>query len=276
MIGAIIGDIAGSIYEFNPTKTKNFELLGDSNFFTDDTIMTMAVFSALEKCKENYHFLSDITAQEFVRFYKKYPNNYGAGFKNWCKLSSSMGTQPPYNSFGNGSAMRVSPVAYFADSLEHCKDLSSKVTKITHNHPEGMKGAEATAAAIFLALNGKTQQEIGEYIKQNYYPLEKSCAEIRENYKFHPSCQKTVPESIQAFLEATSFEDAIKTTISLGGDADTMGAITGSLAEAYFGIPKEIEQKTFTYLDNFTTPIAKRIIEKRNKLTKNSQSQSSM
>jgi len=267
MIGAIIGDIVGSTFEYVGNKTKDFILFESGSAITDDSILTMAVFCALEKCSGNYERLSEYTANEILRWYKKYPNPsgaYGSGFENWCLNSLEAGKiQPPYNSYGNGAAMRVSPVAYFANSLEHCKELSRKVTKVTHNHPEGIKGAEATAVAIYMALNGKSKNEIREYIENNYYPLNKLCNDIRKDYQFDTTCQGTVPQSIQAFLEAINYEDAIRITISLGGDADTMGAITGAIAEAFFGIPKIIEEKVFDYLDDNCKQVVKRMIEKK-------------
>lgn len=254
MIGAIIGDIVGSIYEFDPIISKEFDLFTRNNEITDDGILTIAIFTALEKCKGSYEKLSVIAAKELIASYAKYPmplGGYGSMFVDWVLRSlRSYRVKPPYNSFGNGAAMRVSPVAYFAGSMEECIDLSKKVTEITHNHEEGIKGAEATAATIYMALNKHTKEEIRDYINTNYYSLNETCDQIRLNYRFDGSCQGSVPQSIQAFLEATSYEDAIRNVISLGGDADTMAAITGAIAEAYFGIPEEIELKMFDYLDN--------------------------
>ena len=189
---------------------------------------------------------------------------YGGRFENWAvSCLQSYKILPPYNSYGNGSAMRVSPVAYFARSLEECIDLSRKVTQVTHNHPEGIKGAEAIAVAVYLALNGRNRKEITEYIRKNYYPLSENCNDIRKHYNFEPSCQETVPQSIQAFLDSTCYEDAIRISISLGGDSDTIGAITGSIAEAYFGIPVKIESRIYDFLDDRCSQVVKRMIQKR-------------
>lgn len=272
MLGAIIGDTIGSIFEFSPVKVKNFPLFGEHNEITDDSILTMAVFSALEKCEGNYTNLSHITAKELIKWYAIYPEpmgGYGGGFANWAATSlQTYRIMPPYNSYGNGAAMRVSPVAYFAESLEHCIELSRKVTRVTHNHPEGIKGAEATSVAIYMALHGKTRREIEDHIKTHYYPLNENCNNIRKYYHFEPSCQKTVPQSIKAFLESSCYEDAIRISISLGGDADTMGAITGAIAEAYFGIPKKLENKILSYLDERCKAIVLKMIERRNRVVK--------
>lgn len=267
MVGAIVGDVIGSIYQFEGLKIKNFDLFTGFNEITDDSILTMAIFSALEQCEGNEPKLSTIAAKEMIRFYTKYPNlmgGYGGLFVDWVYRSlKNYRIQPAYNSYGNGAAMRISSVAYFAKSLKHCKELSRKVTEITHNHPKGIKGAEATSVAIYMALHGKSREEIKNYVERHYYQLDKSCDEIRKTYQFEPSCQKTVPQSLQAFFESTDYEDAIRTTISLGGDADTMGAITGAVAEAYYGMPKWIEAKMLKCLDSHSKVIVQRMILKR-------------
>jgi type I restriction enzyme M protein len=226
----------------------------------------LAVFCALEQCSGNYDNLGKVTINEFLRWYRRYPcpcGGYGALFLEWIdKVNDTRKYQPPYHSFGNGAAMRISPVAYFATSIEQCMELSRKVTEVTHNHPEGIKGAEATAVAIYMSLHGKTKKEILEYIQTYYYLLDKSCDEIRIDYKFNGSCQGTVPESIQAFLESVDYEDAIRPTISLGGDADTMGAITGAIAGAHFGVPQEMKQKLFEHLDDTCKDVVERMIRK--------------
>ncbi|MDP2425397.1 MAG: ADP-ribosylglycohydrolase family protein [bacterium] len=263
MLGAIIGDVIGSIFEFNSILTKNFELFTEKNELTDDSYLTIAVFLALEKCNGNYEKLSSTTAREFMKIYIKYPDpmgGYGTMFADWVlDCLEHFKIVKPYNSFGNGSAMRVSPVPYFSVSLEHCIDLTRKVTKITHNHEEGLKGAEATAVAIYLALNKHSKEDIKNHIINNYYPLNESLADIRKYYKFDGSCQGSVPQSIQAFMESNSYEDAIRNVISLGGDADTMAAITGSIAEAYYGIPSHIQNKLSNYLDGYTKDIINRM-----------------
>jgi type I restriction enzyme M protein len=269
MLGAIIGDTIGSVHEFDPIKTKDFELLGSLNEITDDSYLTMAVFSALEQCHGDYKKLSTIVSKELIKWYANYPTpmgGYGKSFENWAVNSlQTYKVMKPYNSYGNGAAMRVSPVAYFARSLDECIELSRKVTKVTHNHPEGIKGAEATAVAIYMALHGSNKKAISEHIRTHYYPLNENTNQIRKHYGFEPSCQETVPQSIQAFLDSTCYEDAIRIVVSLGGDADTMCAITGSIAEAYYGIPNVLEEKILDYLDEKTTPIAKRMIDLRDK-----------
>jgi len=263
MIGAIIGDLIGSIYEFDPISSKQFELFSKQCELTDDSYLTMAVFIALEKCRGNYDKLSNVTAKELIKMYHRYPypmGSYGTLFQNWALTSlQDYIVAKPYNSFGNGSAMRVSPVAYFAKSIEECIELSRKVTKITHNHIEGLKGSEATAVAIYLARHHKSKEEIKIKIIEKYYPLNKTLDEIKGNYAFDGSCQGSVPESIQAFLESDSYEDAIRNVIYLGGDADTMGAITGAIAEAYYGIPGQIEERLTDYLDGYTKLIIDRM-----------------
>ncbi|MDY0143703.1 MAG: ADP-ribosylglycohydrolase family protein [Bacteroidales bacterium] len=269
MLGAIIGDTIGSVHEFEPFKTKDFELLGSLNEITDDSYLTMAVFCALEQCHGDYKKLSTIVSKELIKWYANYPTpmgGYGKSFENWAVNSlQTYKVMKPYNSYGNGAAMRVSPVAYFARSLKECIELSRKVTKVTHNHPEGIKGSEATAVAIYMALHGSNKEQITEYIRTHYYPLNENTNQIRKHYGFEPSCQETVPQSIQAFLDSTCYEDAIRIVVSLGGDADTMGAITGAIAEAYYGIPNVLEEKVFDYLDEKTTLSAKRMIDLRDK-----------
>ena len=171
---------------------------------------------------------------------------YGKSFENNWAVNSlqTYKVMKPYNSYGNGAAMRISPVAYFARSLEECIELSRKVTKVTHNHLEGIKGAEATVVAIYMALHGSNKKSISDYIKTHYYKLNENTNQIRKHYGFEPSCQETVPQSIQAFLDSTCYEDAIRIVVSLGGDADTMGAITGAIAEAYYGMPSVLEEDT--------------------------------
>lgn len=247
MIGAIVGDIVGSMYEFNNIKTKNFPLFsGKNNHFTDDTVMTIAVFKALQSCHGNYENLEKQTVKHMKIYGNQYINaGFAPMFKNWLKSENPL----PYNSWGNGSAMRVSTVAYFAKTVEEVKKLAHKVTTVTHNHPNGLEGAEATAVAIFMALQGKHKNEIKKYIEENYYSLNFNIEELKKNYTFDVSCKNSVPQAIFCFLESDNFEDAIRTAVSIGGDSDTIGAITGSIAAAYYGIPKEIEQKAMEYLD---------------------------
>ena len=257
MLGAIIGDIVGSIYEFNNIKTKNFDLFSNKMFFTDDTVMTIAIAEALMSGGETEDFI-----KYMKRYGKFYPNvSYGGNFIRW--LFSD--TTEPYNSWGNGSAMRVSPCGWIAklnipieEGLKLTEDLAKKSAEVTHNHPEGIKGAQATAAAIFYMRHGKSKNAIEEYKKilKNYiqnkyqYNLNFTLNEIRSTYDFNESCQETVPQAIVSFLESESFEDAIRNAISIGGDSDTLAAITGSIAEAAYGIPEDIKEKAMSYLDN--------------------------
>lgn len=246
MLGAIIGDIVGSIYEFNNIRSKEFPLFSPKCFFTDDTVMTFAIYKALLDCKGKYKNLEKYAIKEMLTFGKKYPNKgYGISFNNWLRN----GNPKPYYSYGNGSAMRISSVPYFAKTLEEVKELSYLVTKPTHNHPEGIKGAEATAVAIWLSLKSKTKEEIKRYIEENYYKLDFDYEYLKQNYYFNEICQKTVPQAIYCFLISKDFEDAIRIGISIGGDSDTLCAIIGAIAEAYYGIPKEIKKIAIQYLD---------------------------
>lgn len=264
MLGAIIGDVIGSRFEFRPIKSKNFELfetndginkngkLTISYFvkgsrFTDDTAMTIAICKALLDCNEDYSNLSQLAITNMKYYGKKYPLvGYGARFNDWLMSSSNM----PYNSFGNGSAMRIGAVPYFAKSIEEVKLLSNKVTVVTHNHPEGLKGAEAIAVCIWLALQGATKDDIKEYVESNYYKLDFDYDNLIKNYRFDETCQGSVPQAIYCFLISNSFEDAVRTAVSIGGDADTIGAMVGAIAEAYYGIPNEIKLRVFDFLPN--------------------------
>ncbi len=249
MIGAIIGDIAGSVYEFDNIHTKDFELFaehhGKSCFFTDDTVMTCAVAKALLDC-EDPETLPEVTVRTLREVGQPYPRcGYGGRFYRWMYS----GDPKPYGSFGNGAAMRVSPVGFLADSLEEALDLARKVTAVTHNHPEGMKGAEATAAVIYLARTGRSKEQIRAYVREHYYPLDETVDEIRPHYVHNETCQETVPQAIQCFLEGEDFVDVIRNCISLGGDSDTLAAIAGAMAEAFFGVPDELRDKALEYLD---------------------------
>jgi type I restriction enzyme M protein len=246
MLGAIIGDIVGSRFEWHNHKNKKFDLFSDQCFFTDDSVMTLAIAKAILACAGDYQELDQHAVKAMQEVGRPYPNcGYGAMFRGWL-----YSVQPkPYNSYGNGAAMRVSACGLAATSLAEAKDLARKVTAVTHNHPEGLKGAEATVAAIFLAKTGKSSLAIREFISEHYYPLNFTLDEIRDSYRFNETCQETVPQAIAAFLEATDFEDAIRNAISIGGDSDTLAAITGGIAEAYYGVPQDIREKALTYLD---------------------------
>ena len=233
MYGAIIGDVIGSTYEFANIKTKKFPLFPGGSDFTDDSILTVAVAKALVRSMEQKRVFGDVLVEELQIMGVEYPHpkgGYGTGYRKWLDDPFAM----PYNSCGNGSAMRVCACGLISVTLEEALELAEASAEVTHNHPEGIKGAQATAAAIFLAKNRHSKEEIRDYIHNNFYPMDRTLDQIRENYKFEGTCQKSVPEAIIAFLESTDFEDAIRNTISLGGDADTMGAITGSIAWSFY------------------------------------------
>lgn len=258
MLGAIVGDIVGSRFEFDNYRHKDFELLHKDCFATDDSIMTLAICVALHECKPDYSDLEKQTVAWMQALGREYPNaGYGGRFAGWLLSFDPQ----PYNSWGNGSAMRVSPVAYVAKSMEEVKELSRKVTCVTHNHLEGIKGAEATAVATYMALQGATMEEIRKEMEDNYYLLDFTLDEIRPIYEFNESCQDTVPQALQAFFESTDFEDAIRNAISVGGDSDTLAAITGAVAGAYYGVPKEIAAKAERYLDNMQLKVLQRFEE---------------
>ena len=248
MLGAIIGDIVGSRFEWKQNKTKDFEFLthiGGCNP-TDDSIMTVTIANALLECKGEYSQLSQRAVEQMQKFGRKYPHaGYGGNFYGWLGSNNPQ----PYNSFGNGSAMRVSACAYAAKTIDEAIALSRAVTEVTHNHPEGIKGAEAVAVAIYLALEGKSIFEIRDYIDKHYYPMNFTLDSVRDTYHFDVTCQGSVPQAIMAFLESADFEDAIRNAVSLGGDADTQAAIAGSIAEAYYGIPAGIRKLALTFLD---------------------------
>ena len=231
MIGAIIGDIAGSIYEWNPIKTKDFPLLPEKCFFTDDTVLTAAI---AESIVTNNSYLESVRT-----IGARYPNSgYGGSFRKWLYSQVT----EPYNSWGNGSAMRVSPVGFVFDTKEDVLREAKNTSIITHDHPEGIKGAQATALAVFLARTGHSKDDIRKQIQSKFkYDLNRTVDNIRPNYRFDVSCQRTVPEALIAFLDSTSYEDTIRNAISLGGDADTLACIAGGIAEAFYGeIPQEM------------------------------------
>ncbi len=248
MLGAIIGDVIGSPYEFGSNKTKDFLLFKDGCRLTDDSYMTIAVGCACSdsKLEGEKDFKANIVYW-MRRIGRLYPNaGYGGMFFRWLKSD----IMPAYNSFGNGSAMRVSPVAWVAKTLDEAERLAAWSAEVTHNHPEGIKGAKAVAAAIFLARKGKDKQEIKKYIENNYYSLDFTLDEIRPKYKFDVTCQGSVPQAIQCFLESENFEDAARNAVSLGGDGDTQAAMTCAIAEAYYGIPNEFKEKVFEIMDS--------------------------
>ena len=246
MLGAIIGDIIGSRYEFHNHLSKDFDLFAPSCTYTDDTVMTCAVADLF--LKYNPEAVTQKEAVDMLRKYGKiYPGaGYGNRFYTWL-----FSTNPkPYNSCGNGSAMRISPVGWVAQSEQQAKELSEIVTAITHDHPEGIKGAECTAVCIFLARTGMSKEDILAKAK-TYYSLDKTCDQIREETRGHHGkeiCQVTMPQALQCFAEGESFEDVIRNCVSIGGDTDTIAAIAGAIAEAYYGIPDDIRQTALRYL----------------------------
>lgn len=238
MYGAIFGDYVGSVYEFDNIKTKDFDLYHPQADITDDSIITIAVASAClmyAHHRDAKKFIDDV-GHEMHRIGRLYPfpmGGYGSMFRNWL-----MSRDPePYGSWGNGSAMRVSPCAWVADSLHEAELLGWNSAMPTHDHPDALLGAKATAGVIYLARTGASKERIVEYLRERFYPMDKTLDEIRPDYEFDGSCLGTVPPAVQAFLESTDFEDAIRNAISLGGDSDTLTAITGSIAEAFYGMP---------------------------------------
>ena len=241
MIGAIAGDIIGSVYEWDNIKTTDFPLFSSKNFFTDDTVLTVAVAD----CILHGHDYAD----KFREYTRDYPGRgYGGAFLDWASTTNSM----PYNSWGNGSAMRVSPVGFAFKTLEEVTEEARRTAEVTHNHPEGIKGAQAVAAAIFLARSGEKKQEMKSYIEQTFqYNLSQSLDSIRNWYEFDVSCQGSVPQAIIAFLESSDYEDAVRKAISIGGDSDTIACITGGIAQAFYGsVPDFIKKKVTEILDD--------------------------
>ena len=234
MIGAIIGDIVGSVYEFNNIRTKNFPLITNKNTFTDDTIMTIAIMDWL------IHNKNGSPVPYMKKWGRKYPSSYGGRFGLWLKEENP----EPYYSFGNGSAMRISPVAYVSKNLKELEELVIKATVVTHDHPEGIKGAMVTATCIYMALHGGTKKEIKNYVLTQYPEIQNfDYEDLRRNYWFDESCQNTVPQAIYCFLISENFIDCVRTTISIGGDCDTTSAISCAIADAFYGSEKSLTEK---------------------------------
>lgn len=258
MLGAIIGDIVGSRFEGSNHKGKDFELFDEECRATDDSVMTLAIAKAIMETEkimnseddgmnDYYSLLEKMTVRCMQEIGRKYPYvGYGWWFSYWIFSDDPK----PYNSFGNGAAMRISPVGHIAITESDVIKLSEVVTAVTHNHKEGIKGAEAVAMAIYMVLHGYTKEEIRQRIERDYYPLDFTIEGIKDTYLFDASCQNTVPQAIVAFLESVSFEDAIRNAVSIGGDSDTIAAITGSIAEAYYTVPEDLKEKALTYLDD--------------------------
>lgn len=233
MYGAFIGDIVGSKYEFDNIKTRDFPLFSPDSDYTDDSVMTAAVAKALMSSAAEKGAFPEVLVETMRDFGRRYPNPmgaYGAAFANWLRAENPA----PYGSYGNGSAMRVSPCGLAAVSLDEARSLARISALATHNHPDGVRGAECVAAAVFMARSGADRAEIRREIHKNYYPLDFTLDEIRARYQFDPSCRGTVPQAVEAFLEAEDFEGALRNAVSIGGDSDTLAAITGSIAWSYF------------------------------------------
>lgn len=248
MLGAIIGDTVGSVYEFNNTKDYNFRMFCSESCYTDDTIMSIAVARWLIQDPDHTLEMLETTMVDYAKRYPCPKGGYGGGFYNW--LFNSPSSRHPYGSWGNGSAMRVSAVGWFFDTLEETERVAKISAEITHNHPEGIKGAQATAAAIWMARNGRGKELIREYIESVYgYDLHRDWEELHRTYGWDGSCQGTVPEAIICFLESTDFEDSIRKSVSIGGDSDTLACINGSIAEAFYrDIPQYMIDRTLELL----------------------------
>ena len=239
MLGAIVGDIVGSVYEFDNHRSKDFPLFREDSKFTDDTILSIATADAL------MHYEWDFAAK-YREYGKKYPSSYGNSFLIWIHDDEA----GPYDSFGNGSAMRVSPISWFVNHDHRVMFLAEKSAGVTHNHPEGIKGAQATAMAIFWARRGVPRNRIRRDLESMFgYDTSVSVDELQKTYQYNETCQRTVPEAFRCFYEATDFEDAIRNAISIGGDSDTVAAIAGSMAEAKWGVPEEIGREALARLD---------------------------
>ncbi len=253
MIGAIAGDIVGSVYEWANIKTKDFPFFGERCRFTDDSILSIALADTI------------LTGTPYVEnlktFYRWYSDaGYGGSFSRWAQSEQT----EPYNSWGNGAAMRISSVGFAFDALDTVLEKAAGFTAVTHNHPEGIKGGQSVAAAVFLARTGESKKEIRSYIETRFgYDLSRSVDEIRPDYTFDVSSQGTVPPAIRSFLESTDYEDAVRTAISLGGDSDTLACITGGVAQAFYGgVPLPIQDKVYSILDQRLASITRRFMEK--------------
>lgn len=240
MLGALCGDIVGSAYEWNSTKNGDFTMFAPGTCFTDDTVLTTAVASALLDGTDY--------GESIIRHAERYPDaGYGNMFQRWVKK----GDMVPYGSFGNGSAMRVSPVGWAFETLEQTLIEARKTAEVTHDHPEGIKGAMAVAGTVYLARRGFSKHDITVWITEGFdYDLDRTVEDIRPHYDFDETCSGTVPEALVCFLDADSWEKAVRNAVSLGGDADTLGCITGAVGEAYWGhVPERVAEKAMALLD---------------------------
>jgi ADP-ribosylglycohydrolase len=253
MIGAIAGDIIGSIYEWNNIKTKDFTLFSGQSVFTDDSVLTIALADTILTGRPY--------AENLKNFFHWYPHaGYGGSFSRWAQAQDS----EPYNSWGNGAAMRISPAGFAYDELDTVIEKAEEFTKITHNHPDGIKGGQAVAAAVFLARTGRTKADIMDVMESRFqYDLGRHVDEIRAVYTFDVSCQGTVPQALRAFIDSTDFEDAVRTAVSLGGDSDTLACITGGIAQAFYGgVPDFMQEKVYEILDDRLGRITRAFMEK--------------
>ena len=251
MVGIFIGDCVGSRFEFDNIKTKDFELFNIKSDLTDDSVMTFAIMEAIFQSDGDINKLPAMTVKYMQMLGRKYPVGYGTDFRKWIKSDDPN----PYGSYGNGSAMRVSPCAYAAKSLDEALNLATIVTEVTHNHSEGIKGALATTTAIFLALHGSKIDKISKTIDEEYYPMNFTLDEIRDTYTFDATCQGSVPQALKAFFESTGFEDSIRNAVSIGGDSDTIAAITGSVSGAYYGVPNDLREIIIKFMDDYQLDI---------------------
>ncbi|HPZ00461.1 MAG TPA: ADP-ribosylglycohydrolase family protein [Clostridiales bacterium] len=247
MIGALIGDIVGSVYEFHNIHTKDFPFFREDCHPTDDSIMTLALAQSLMEYEDSARTvdLKSRAVQNMRQFGRRHPyGGYGGQFLQWLTTEDPK----PYCSLGNGAAMRVSACGFMADTLEEALFLAEQVTEVTHNHPEGLKGAKCTAGCIWMARAGKTKDEIRTFIEDNYYPMDFTLEEIRDTFAFDETCMGTVPQALEMFMESTDYEDCIRTCISMGGDCDTTSAIAGAVAEAFYGVPKGLAEEGRAFL----------------------------
>lgn len=248
ILGTIIGDVVGSRFEILNIHNKEFEFFNKNCRFTDDSVMTLAVAKAFLDSRTDYSNLEENVIKDMTELGKKYPNRgYGPSFRHWINSDE----HKPYGSFGNGAAMRISSVGVVAKDINEIKRLSAIVTNVSHNHPDSIDGSEATAVAIYMALNGKSKEDIKEYINNNYFGIYDLRNNTMKPQYFHINCVETVKQAISSFLESTNYEDAIRNAIALGGDSDTIAAITGGIAAAYYGIPENISDKVLEYLDDY-------------------------
>ena len=269
MYGAIIGDIIGSPYEFDRgDKSREFELFTEKCEFTDDTVMTVAVAEALLNARRDgvdhdERAVKKMLVESIKDWGHRYPNSgYGLKFENWLFSIHS----EPYYSLGNGSGMRVSPVGWLYDKMDRTREVARWTAEITHDHPEGVKGAESTAAAVFLARQGKKQQEIREYLGDEFgYDLTRTLDEIRPNYRHVETCMETMPEAFTCFFESCDYESCVRNVMYIGGDTDTLAAIAGGIAEAAFGVPKEIVERARNYLTEDIQAVVDRFYEEKEK-----------